>query len=316
MDSRPKTRPRPHGSLDPIRSRCILRRKQHHDALARCRHYAVDLAGPPTSNTFAPFLFVAAIIIGQHISLTLVGIVAGLWNAEHTLMQRYGVVRIYGRKSGETDRTDEKAMLFSWLVFALVWGGADSRTPHLLTRVDLGATNEAGVTFLQSLQPFARIALAPAFGWVAYSAWKWRRTEHALEPTVGGRSRLQKRLYLGLTLMLFAVMIWNPIVGLVGYVGAHAVEYIVIVHSALRKRYAGPTGEPGGLVGRAVRTPLQATGCVIVYLVVVATFLRMVQTHATPTIANVVLLTIGGMHVFFDGFIWKLRRPVVAKSLL
>jgi hypothetical protein len=24
---------------------------------------------------------------------------------------------------------------------------------------------------------------------------------------------------------------------------------------------------------------------------------------------------VGGMHVFFDGFIWKLRRPVVAHSV-
>jgi hypothetical protein len=28
-----------------------------------------------------------------------------------------------------------------------------------------------------------------------------------------------------------------------------------------------------------------------------------------------VIFTLGGMHVFYDGFIWKLRRPVVAQSL-
>ena len=27
-----------------------------------------------------------------------------------------------------------------------------------------------------------------------------------------------------------------------------------------------------------------------------------------------VIFTLGGMHVFYDGFIWKLRRPAVARS--
>ena len=44
-------------------------------------------------------LVVAALItIGINVSLGLVAVIAGLWNAEHTLMQRYGVQRIYGRK--------------------------------------------------------------------------------------------------------------------------------------------------------------------------------------------------------------------------
>ncbi len=28
-----------------------------------------------------------------------------------------------------------------------------------------------------------------------------------------------------------------------------------------------------------------------------------------------VFFTLGGLHVFYDGFIWKLRRPAVAQSL-
>jgi hypothetical protein len=64
-----------------------------------------------------------------------------------------------------------------------------------------------------------------------------------------------------------------------------------------------------------VRTRLGATGCVATYLVVVTAFLLVVQRVFSPHTANVVVLTVGGMHVFFDGFIWKLRRPVVAQSL-
>ena len=260
--------------------------------------------------TYAPLVLLAAVLVGQHISLALVGAVAGLWNAEHTLMQRYGVVRIYGRKAGEGTRSDERPMLISWLVFALTWGAADRRTPALLARIDLGATNEAGVRVLHSLQPWARAALLPGGLAVVLTALRWWRIEH----DVPSPSR-PKRLYLLTTATLFVVTLVNPIAGLIGYVGAHAIEYVVIVHSALDKRYTGSEAEPGGLVGAAVRSRARATGCVFAYLVVVAGLLGSVQQFVTPTVASVVLLTVGGMHVLFDGFIWKLRRPVVGRSL-
>ena len=84
---------------------------------------------------------------------------------------------------------------------------------------------------------------------------------------------------------------------------------------ALGRRYTGPVAESGGLVGRVVRSPLQATGCVVAYVAVIGAALMAVQFHLKADLANVVLLTVGGMHVFFDGFIWKLRRPVVARSV-
>ena len=259
-----------------------------------------------------PFALLVAVIVGRNISLSLVGAVAGLWNAEHTLMQRYGVVRIYGRKAGEGQRSDEKPLLFSWLIFALVWGAADKRTPGLLNKVDLGATNESGVRVLQRYQSAARWLLIPATLFVVWAAVRWLRVERKQV----ARST-SKYLYLGFTLALFVVMLVNPIVGIVGYVGSHAVEYIVIVHGALGKRYSGRQGsaEPGGLVGRVVRSRLRSTGVIVVYLAAVTLFIKAVTGGLSAANSSVILLTVGGMHVFFDGFIWKLRRPVVARSL-
>ncbi len=260
--------------------------------------------------TWGPLVFVVAVVMGNWISLTLVGVIAGLWNAEHTLMQRYGLVRIYGRKAGEGQRSDEKPLLFSWLLLALVWAGADHRTPGLLKKVDLGATNESGIEVLQKLQPYARVALVPALVFVGWSAVRWWRVETTL-----ARRSTPKYLYLASTAFLFMVMLINPIVGLVGYVGAHAVEYIVIVHQAIGRRYRGPSAESGGVVGPAVRSRLGAVGVVMVYLGAVTVFLLSIEKYVPASYANVVLLTVGGMHVFFDGFIWKLRRPVVANSV-
>ena len=142
-------------------------------------------------------------------------------------------------------------MLFSWLTFALVWAAADRRTSALLNRVDLGATNESSVRFLQRFQPVARWMLVPATLFVAVSALRWLAVERRQSMRSG-----PKHLYLALTLGLFVVMLVNPIVGIVGYVGAHAVEYLVIVHGALASRYSGRrvAPQPGGAVGRLVRS--------------------------------------------------------------
>ena len=261
--------------------------------------------------TFFPFLLMGAVIAGRMISLSLVAVIAGLWNAEHTLMQRYGITRIYGRKAGEGTEALERPMLISWLVFVLCFAAADRRTPKLLDKVDLGATNEEGIRILQSLRPWAAGATALAAVAVVFTTLRWWQGERRR----GMRGPTPKRRYLLATATLFVVMLVNPVVGLIGYVGSHALEYFVIVHGALGRRYTGPVAESGGLVGRVVRSPLQATGCVIAYVAVIGAALMAVQFHLKADLANVVLLTVGGMHVFFDGFIWKLRRPVVARSV-
>ncbi len=263
--------------------------------------------------TFFPFALVGAILLGRAISLSLVGVIAGLWNAEHTLMQRYGIARIYARKAGEGDAPrgrGERPMMISWLVFALFFGAADPRTPKLLDRIDLGATNERGVEVLQTLRPWAVALMAVAGVAVVVTTVRWWRLER-----VRAKGFTPKRRYLASTAALIALIMINPIVGLMGYVGAHALEYFVIVHGALGRRYTGPLAEDGGLVGRVVRGPLRATGCVVAYVLLIGAVLVAVQFRMRADLASVVLLSVGGMHVFFDGFIWKLRRPLVARSV-
>jgi hypothetical protein len=263
--------------------------------------------------TYFPFLLVGAILVGRTISLSLVGVIAGLWNAEHTLMQRYGIARIYARKAGESDAprgAGERPMMITWLAFALFFGAADPRTPKLLSRIDLGATNESGVEVLQNLRPWAVALMVVAGAMVVATTLRWWRHERTLASGFG-----PKRRYLLSTALLIGLIMLNPIVGLMGYVGAHALEYFVIVHGALGRRYTGPAAEAGGLVGRVVRGRLKATGCVVTYVVLIGAVLVAIQFRMRADLASVVLLTVGGMHVFFDGFIWKLRRPVVARSV-
>lgn len=259
--------------------------------------------------TWAPICFIVAALIGRNISLALVAAVAGLWNAEHTLMQRYGVTRIYGRKAGDTHGMLEKLMLISWLVLALVWVAADSRTGGFLQRLDLGATNADGVEVLQTLRPWAQWLLIPTIATVVALIVAWLRVEWQRRESANPA----KYVYVGSTAVLFIVMLINPIVGLMGYVAAHAIEYFAIVNQTLGKRYKAQPG--GGALGRAVRLPLGRPLFYITYIGMIAAIAFSLKWHGDPTLYAVVYLTLGGMHVFYDGFIWKLRRPEVANSV-
>ena len=48
---------------------------------------------------------------------------------------------------------------------------------------------------------------------------------------------------------------------------------------------------------------------------IITTIVFTLKWYGSPTMYAVVYLTLGGMHVFYDGFIWKLRRPEVASSV-
>jgi hypothetical protein len=89
----------------------------------------------------SPIVAAGAIALGLTISFALVAVIAGLWNAEHTLLQRYGLTRIYGRKAGDDHGRLEKPMLLSWLAVAMVLAAANRRLPKLLASVELGDVN-------------------------------------------------------------------------------------------------------------------------------------------------------------------------------
>lgn len=259
--------------------------------------------------TWTPPILVAAVLIGMHVSLPLVAVVAGLWNAEHTLMQRFGVTRMYARKAGEgrEQAALDRLMLLSWLVLALVWVAADRRTPEHVAMVPLQQHLRAALDILHALRPVAVVLLAPVVATVLGLTGRWVLTERSR----GAAASTPKRLYVASTAALFVVMLLHPIAGFAAYVGSHALEYFAIVHLSAGRRYAIGGG---GMVGRVVRRAGAGglIAAVVAFLLAVQGTLR--QAEADDVVTAVVLAA-GGMHLLYDGFIWKLRRPVVAQSL-
>ena len=260
--------------------------------------------------TWSPLVFAVAVLAARNISLATLAVVGGLWNAEHTLMQRYGIARIYGRKAGQDEGGGEKLLLFSWLAVAMVWAAADTRTPGRVDRTGMGGNNRQGLDILTDLRPVARWVL-PVIGLAALALTiRWLRDEWRR----GAKANPAKRFYFAATAALFVTILVNPIAGFLGYVGAHAVEYFIIVHQSIGPRYASADIDGGAPVGRAVRR-LTRLGFFAVYLSIIVGLVTLLAKYGTVTWYLLVVFTLGGMHVFYDGFIWKLRRPTVARSL-
>ena len=95
---------------------------------------------------WAPAIAFVLIVVGINVSLTLVALVAVLWNAEHTLMQRYGVMRIYGRKAGDQHGRLEKPMLIVWLIAGISFIGAFTDLDAMVNGSAWAATTPAVCT--------------------------------------------------------------------------------------------------------------------------------------------------------------------------
>lgn len=257
--------------------------------------------------TWSPVVLAGAVLGTQYISLTALAVVAGLWNAEHTLMQRYGIMRIYGRRVGQQDGRLEKALLFSWLAATFVWIAADNRTPGHIAQTGLRGKNRRGLDILSDLQPMARVTLpfVAVIAVVLTVRWIWDEAHR------GGSPSRNKRFYSASTAALFVTILVNPVAGFLGYVGAHAIEYFIIVHRSVGPKYANAAVDGGAPVGYAMRR-LGRTGFFAVYIGIVFGALSVLDRYGSPTAYTVVILTLGGMHVFYDGFIWK--RPAAHRG--
>lgn len=261
----------------------------------------------------APVVLMLAIYFGLRVSVVLVAVIGAAWNTEHTLMQRYGIVRIYRRKGGDTSpgRLDLH-LLMSWLLATLAWVVADPSTSERIESLGLRGVNQRGAEVLVDVRPAATALLLLGIGYAVVATTRWLRREAGR----GFDANPAVYLYVAGTAGLFLVAVINPIAGFVAWVGSHAIEYFIIVSTNLNSRY--PADDVGNrrvsVLGRAVQSPLHSIGVIVLVTVSVLGVVQSLVWVGSLEAYQTAFFLVGALHILYDGFIWKLRQPQVARS--
>lgn len=265
----------------------------------------------PRAYVIAPLLaaFVIGSVLGSANLVAKTGLVValGLWNAWHVIQQRYGLLRVYaGRARGglETPRAARADR-------ALVWSSAVLMTCLTalwhVRALDGVPQAELLLTILSPLLigPVIKGTLAAALVLWLGVAWHWWTIERNATPS----ARWPRGLFLLSTLALLAIFVSNgPVVGYLVLGVAHSVEYLAFVHQFGERKYAGTKSNVAAvLLGSVRRAPLVLAPLLIGY--------AFLYEHRFALAYVAYYTTTSALHYLYDGWIWKLRRPSVARPL-
>ncbi|HEX9546016.1 MAG TPA: hypothetical protein VF942_01700 [Acidimicrobiales bacterium] len=258
---------------------------------------------------WAPPVTVAAVVIGVVFHLWILVVIAAVWNTVHTLQQRYGLCRIYARRSGYGSARLDRSVLYTWMLGAVLLVAANPRTLSLVKRVRFDNVNEGGVRLLTDARPVALglvipvavVALGLAAAVVRQELLRWNSESGGANPA--------KWVYQASSLLLIASIAVDPAAGFIAYVGAHALEYFVVVYKTAESRYGGEKGRSSPL-GRVASTPSGR----VAWLAAIVGLALLIHAQIHGNAYDITLYSVGALHFLYDGFIWKLRQPVVASD--
>jgi hypothetical protein len=256
----------------------------------------------------APLVLLVGIAVLRFEAFIALTVVAAGWNAFHTVRQRYGMVRIYGRKVGQDAPGVEQWLLFSGFFAAVALAASSTALESTLAggALDLGqaGNNTQLVKILSDLRPIALWVAVPLVLLTIALAWRWWTEE---------RSRPQnpaKHWYVGSTMLMYAIAPISPLGALLGFVGSHAIEYYLVVARSLRSRTSTkPASNLARLTAVAGPWPLVAGFALVLTVVVYGAMLSTLVDYGA-----VAALTLGAMHFLFDGIIWRTGRPAMSAS--
>lgn len=239
-------------------------------------------------------------------------ITVGVWNVWHTLMQRYGILRIYAGKAGHGLQARDhgrRDLAVLWTSVILVsWLTVMFRASTFAGQANARRALKIVGPWLDGVWPWVVLAVLAGAWVVTFSAW----LRHELRAELAWRTRLPRWLFLASTLVLLAVfVVHGPIVGYLCFGVAHALEYVAFVHHFGQQKFArGPEARsPAALL---LRRPLM-TAPLLIGGLLLAFVLLYEQRRAD--VYMVYYMGTSTLHFLFDGWIWKVRRPEVRAPL-
>jgi hypothetical protein len=242
------------------------------------------------------------------LSLWLIAVLVSIsWNIWHLVRQRYGMLRIYasrcrgGLQEAAHGRRDQQLLWsMTGVLFVAIFA---LRGDELIERAPI----------LRPIYPWLSDSwiVTAVIAFAAISAWTWARAEFRAPLT--WEQRVPRLIYLASLVALFGLfVVVDPLIGWVCYTVAHSVEYIAFVHHFGQRKYE--RGDMRGLFAGGTRRP------VLSFLLLsgaLALFYYLIE-HLPLSLKDVVLVYMfshGLLHFLYDGWIWKVRAPVVRRTL-
>lgn len=250
--------------------------------------------------TLSPAVAVVIVIVMWLLAPVVLAVVGLIWNAQHTLMQRYGLLRVYGRKKG-----DDQAKLERQIIWSLFGATASSilvfHSPtEISQQLGLGRTNRGAVEVASTVAPVASGVFIVCAGISIVLIGQWLLVERS-----GGGSAWKYSFAAG-TLGLAMLVMIDPIIGLIAYISGHSIEYFLVVRSSLNRRV------DNSWITAITRSGTQQAKLMLFYALSI--FLIIQVSHMVQGGYAIVIFVLGALHIFYDGMIWKLRRPSVAQQ--
>lgn len=241
-------------------------------------------------------------------------VVVGTWNVWHTVMQRYGIGRIYAgkaRRGLETRAHGRRDLALLWS--AVVLTAVITTMFRPATFAGIGNARK----LLRALDPLVHgplgwtvLAASGLAATIALVAWIRHEGRAPLEL----RERAPRLNFLASTAALLLVfVVHGPVIGYLCFGVAHAVEYVFFFHVFGRKRFAGRPPAQLGLAGRMLARPLLWGP--LLALALTGLFFALVDHRKTePYLVYYTATSL--LHFLYDGWIWKVRKPEVRSALL
>lgn len=266
-----------------------------------------------------PLIAVPLLILALTANLWVIIPIAAVWNMFHIQQQRYGMLRIYARKSRYGSVALDRALTYVPFVTVLIVVAALPSTLEQLARFGrtLGDNNVQAIQGILDVRSFLVWLLVPLGASTvatlgAYVAQEWRVSRSTSVLRAAARPNPAKWNYLTAGLALMAALVVSPVAGLVSYIASHALEYVIVVHRTLVARYAAGTGNDAGPLAVLARTPLRRALLLLGFFVLVAVLNLQLQGILPAQVYLIIVYSIGLMHFVYDAHIWKSRRPSVA----
>ena len=262
--------------------------------------------------------------VGARTAVNGMFVFSAVWNVYHVYNQKYGILRLYNAKSSS------ETGIPGWVDRTLIWAWLPLYFAFLVPRYG---------NYILRQFPSGRRTLRPVFEWVeqASSALLWPSVVLVALSLAAffyyewrhHRFRNAPRLWMGLgTTLLASSFLWvHPVKAYLAYAFSHAVEYIVFVWAFQRRHYKDPLPHRP-LLARILTHPMLAHGAFILSLGSAFVYFKYVgrwifkdidqpQMFGFTTASIVAYYTVyqSLIHFYFDGFLWKMRRPSVRASI-